>query len=62
MTVNPDDLLVSEPLVNAALLGNHDAMVIMRSKTTELCFLMRRDMTEEAFIACCKRLRELTLP
>lgn len=49
------------PLIDANLLGEYDAMVVMRSKTTELAFVLRKDMPQEAFIQCCERLRELVL-
>jgi hypothetical protein len=49
------------PLVDVKLLGEYDAMVIMRSKTEELAFVMRNDMPKEAFAECCQRLRELTM-
>lgn len=49
------------PLIDVERLGEYDAMVIMRSRTEELGFVLRKDMPEEAFARCCQRLRELTL-
>lgn len=48
-----------KPLIDANLLGPYDAIVVMHSKGKELSFVMLTDMSDEAFVGCCKRLREL---
>lgn len=46
-------------LIDISHLGDYDAMLVMRSKTKELAFVMRDDMPEEAFIQSCVALRKL---
>lgn len=46
-------------IIDVGLLGDYDAMVVMRSKDRELGFVIRRDMPEEGFIRACQKLREL---
>lgn len=57
--VDPDES--ASPTVPLEYLGDYDAMVLMRGRDKELCFVMKRDMSEERFIVCCRRLRELIL-
>ena len=49
------------PLIDASILGGQDAMVVMRSKDKELCFVMRVDLPDEAFVRSCQALRLMVL-
>lgn len=48
------------PLIDVAHLGDFDAMVVIRSKTKELAFVMRSDMSDEVFIQMVRKLRDVT--
>ena len=49
------------PAIDVALLGNYDAMVVIRTKDAELAFLMKREMSEDDFRASCEALRRAVL-
>lgn len=51
-------------LITREMIGSkHAAMVVMGNGEEELCFLVDHDMSDEAFIQCCKALRlSFTLP
>lgn len=57
---DPVDLHTS-PVIPLEYLGEYDAMVVMRSKDKELCFVLRRDMPDEGFAQTCAKLRKLVL-
>jgi hypothetical protein len=50
------------PILDEKLLGDRDAIVVMKSRSGEWAFSLNRDMTREAFLVCCEKLREITLP